>query len=72
MKTFELKQQKKLLEDNMEIAFQKLKRFKEEFPQMRDGNSYDCPGAWLNAYRECDITYAEAVALIENYKGERQ
>lgn len=66
----ELERKKSRLEQAVNDAFLECKKFKEQHPEMKNGHYLNSPGSWLNGYREGDITFEEAIALIEKYKAE--
>jgi len=66
-----LERERYQLEANLNNAFMDLQRFKAEYPELKNGFYLNSPGSWLNAYREGDLSFQEAIELIEEYHSER-
>ena len=54
----------KQLEDEIFEKMTELRKLKQDNPDMKRGYAFH-PGGILNAYRECDLTFEEAVRAIE-------
>jgi len=57
----------KQLEDEIFEKMTELRKLKNDNPKLKNGFAFH-PGGILNAYRECDISFEDAVKAINELK----